>query len=293
MNPALQQLGFGPHDRVLVIHADDVGMCQATLPAFADLLDFGLVSSAAVMVPCPWFPQVAAFCRAQPAVDMGVHLTLNSEWDAYRWGPISTRDPESGLLDGEGYFHATTAATVDRAQPAAVAAELRAQVARARLAGIDITHVDTHMGTLVQPPFLQAYVDLARGYRLPLLFLAGDTELLRAAGLAPEQAAHARQLAQELAAGGTPLFDALTALPLDDPADQVTRAKNLITDLRPGLTLLILHPAQDTPELRALAPDWPSRVANYRALLSPDLRAHIRQAGVQVIGYRRLRDLLA
>ena len=79
MNPALKQLGFDARDRVLIVHADDIGMCQATLPAIADLFEFGLVSSAATMVPCPWFPLAAAFCREHPTVDMGVHLTLNCE----------------------------------------------------------------------------------------------------------------------------------------------------------------------------------------------------------------------
>ena len=99
MNAALKQLGYAADDRVVIIHADDIGMCHATLPAMADLLDFGLLSSAATMVPCAWFPQTAAFCRDHPTVDMGVHLTVNCEWEAYRWGPISTRDPASGMLD--------------------------------------------------------------------------------------------------------------------------------------------------------------------------------------------------
>src|SRR3954463_10603061 len=105
MNPALKKLGFDEHDRVLIIHTDDIGMCQATLPAYENLLHAGLISSASAMVPCPWFPETARFCRGHPDVDMGVHLTLNSEWDTYRWGPISTRDTASGMLDEQGYFY--------------------------------------------------------------------------------------------------------------------------------------------------------------------------------------------
>ena len=292
MNPALQQLGFGPQDRVVIIHADDIGMCQATLPALADLLDGGLVSSAAVMVPCPWFPQVAAWCRAQPEIDMGVHLTVNSEWESYRWGPLSTRDPTSGLLDDAGYFHAWPPTTLEQADPPAVAAELRAQVARALQAGITPTHVDSHMGTITRPPFLAAYIDVARENRLPLLFLGGDEIRRRTADLPAAYQAEAAQHGQDLAARGVPLFDALRSLPLDDPTDHIAVAKKLIDDLRPGLTMLLLHPAQDTPELRAIAPDWPSRVANYQACLSPELRTYVRQAGVQIIGYRPLRELL-
>jgi len=99
MNAALQALGFDARDRVLIIHADDVGMCQVILSGLVNLFDCGLVSSASVMVPCPWFQQAAAICRDHPTIDMGVHLTLNSEWPLYRWGPISTRDPGSGLMD--------------------------------------------------------------------------------------------------------------------------------------------------------------------------------------------------
>src|SRR3954470_8351299 len=105
-NPALRELGFSDGDRVVVVNADDVGMCGATVDAFFDLIDSGLASSGSAMVPCPWFPAVAARCRERAAgsVDIGVHLTLTCEWDLYRWGPLSTRDPRSGLVDDEGYF---------------------------------------------------------------------------------------------------------------------------------------------------------------------------------------------
>ncbi len=293
MNAGLKKIGFDARDRVAIIHADDVGMCQATLPALADLLDFGLVSSASVMAPCPWFPAAAAFCRDHPAVDMGVHLTVNCEWAAYRWGPLSTRDPASGLLDAEGYLHARPRATWERADPAAVAAEIEAQMRRALEAGIDATHVDTHMGTVAHPRFLRAYARIAVDHRLPGFFLARPEERLRARGLGDEATiADAGRFVRELEAGGMPLFDDVAMLPLDDPADQVAAAKRIVDGLRPGLTLLILHPARDTPELRALAPDWRSRVANYEACLSRELREHVRRSGVQVIGYRPLREAL-
>jgi len=104
-NTALRELGFSAADRVVIVHADDVGMCNATVNAFFELADYGVISSGSVMVPCPWFPAVAAACRGNADIDVGVHLTLTSEWDRYRWGPISTRDPASGLLDEEGYFY--------------------------------------------------------------------------------------------------------------------------------------------------------------------------------------------
>ena len=104
-NPVLKKLGFSNDDRVAIIHTDDIGMCQASVDAFADMVDYGLISSGAVMVPCPWFLEAAAYSTAHPQADLGVHLTLTSEWETYRWGPISTRDPASGLLDEQGFFH--------------------------------------------------------------------------------------------------------------------------------------------------------------------------------------------
>ena len=137
-NPVLQKLGFADDDRVVIIHADDIGMCQATVSAFADLVDFGLISCGAVMVPCPWFPQVAAYCRQHPLVDLGVHLTLTSEWNGYRWGPISTRDLASGLIDPEGYFYRRSEQVQEHGGNAAVPLELQAQVDRALAAGIEV-----------------------------------------------------------------------------------------------------------------------------------------------------------
>ena len=292
MNPALKRLGFDKHDRVLIIHSDDIGMCQAALAAHAELLEFGLVSSGAAMVPCPWFQQAAAFCREHPEIDMGVHLTLNSEWEPYRWGPITTRDPASGMLDGQGYFHSRTAVTEQQADIEAVVTELRAQVARALQAGIDVTHIDSHMGALVCPRFVPLYVQVALENRVAFPFIRNNEANSEATGALHWLAAHDTNLAPELEERGIPMIDAMVGLPLGDPPDHIAVAKQMIDELQPGLTMMILHPARDTLELRAMAPDWRSRVANYEACRSPEMRDHIRQAGVQIIGYRPLRDLM-
>jgi predicted glycoside hydrolase/deacetylase ChbG (UPF0249 family) len=291
-NPVLRRLGFADDDRVVIIHTDDIGMCQATMSAFADLVDFGLISSGAVMVPCPWFPQVAAYCRQHPLVDLGVHLTLTSEWDGYRWGPISTRDPASGLMDEEGYFYQWSEQVQEHGDAAAVQLELQMQVDRALAAGIDVTHVDTHMGAVAQVEFIPSYVQLAIQHRLPMMILRLDEAGWREMGLDQETAAFATQLVRQLEAQGLPLLDHLVGLPLDRPEDRVALAKEAFDELPPGLTHFIIHPAQDTPELRAIAPDWPSRVADYEAFTSKELRDAVRNSGVHVIGYRALRELM-
>jgi hypothetical protein len=292
MNPVLHKLGFGPEDRVVVVHADDIGMCQATLPALEGLLDAGLLSSAAVMVPCPWFPATAAFCRKHPSVDMGVHLTLTSEWDQYRWGPILSRDHASGLLDAEGYFFRSTPEVMEHGKADAVAVELAAQVDRAREAGIDITHVDSHMGSVFDHKFLPAYLDVAFRQQVPPFFPAIDEEGARASGVDERTLASGREIKRILEERAAPIFDDLRALPLNHPGDQMEVARHLFDTLKPGLSVLLLHPSVDTPELRAIAPDWQSRVANYEVCTRRELREHVRNAGIEVIGYRALRDAM-
>jgi predicted glycoside hydrolase/deacetylase ChbG (UPF0249 family) len=289
-NPLLKKLGFASTDRLAIIHADDVGLCQATLTALADLVDFGLVSSAATMVPCAWFPSLAKYCREHPQADVGVHTTLNCEWTAYRWGALSTCDPASGLLDGDGYMHQQSHATHEQATPEAVQAEIQTQVQRALAAGVDVTHIDTHMGTVIHPKFAPGYVQLALQHRLPAMIPRMDAAHLEQMGMEPAMAAAQAAFIQQLEEQGMPMIDAVIGMPLDQSEGQLEIAKKLLGELPAGITHFILHPATDTPELRALAPDWASRAANYQTFLSGELREFVRSVGVQVIGYRALRE---
>ena len=291
-NPILRRLGLADADRAVIIHADDVGMCQASVAAYAELADLGAVSSASVMVPCPWFLEAAACCRARPQADVGVHLTLTSEWQTYRWGPISTRDPASGLLDAEGCFHRDSASVQARARAEAVQAELCAQVERARAAGIDVTHVDTHMGTVLHPKFIEGYLRLALERRVVPMVLRLDEAGARARGLDAVTAAMLAREVADLEAQGVPLIDHIAGLPLDRPARRLDQVRKILRSLPPGVTHLIFHPALDTPELRAIAPDAAGRVADYQALASPELWRFLAGSGLHVIGYRALRDLL-
>lgn len=292
-NPVLRELGFAQNDRVVILHADDVGMCQSSVTAFADLVEFGLISSGAVMVPCPWFPSVAAYCRETPGVDLGVHLTLTSEWDSYRWGPISTRDPASGLLDGEGYLHRRSEGVQSHGDAAAVQRELEAQVARALASGVDVTHLDTHMGTVGHAKFVAGYIQLALQHRLPAMIPRLNEAGWRALGMDGQMAALATQFVAELEAQGVPLIDHLAGLPLDEaPGDRLALAQSELGALPPGLTHFIIHPAADTPELRGITRSWRSRVADYEVFRSPEMKEWVKGEGLHVIGYRSLRRLL-
>ena len=172
----------------VVIHADDVGMCHGANAAFVELSRLGTISAGSVMVPCPWFAEIASIAADDPRLDVGVHLTLNSEQAGYRWAPLTRPPSSAGLTDGDGYFWANDAHTRAHAHPDAVEAEWRAQVERALSAGIDVTHLDAHMGAALAPEWCERYVALGVEYDVPVLLtstldaygpnnhLAGTTE---------------------------------------------------------------------------------------------------------------------
>ena len=299
-NPVLKKIGFSENERAAIIHVDDIGMCQASVAAFADLWDFGLVSSGAVMVPCPWFLEAAKYARQHPKADLGVHLTLTSEWDTYRWGPLSTRDPQTGLLDDQGFFPHTSQQVQEKADPQAVQAELAAQIQRAKSAGMQPAHADTHMGTVAHAKFMQSYLQTALEFQLPPLMLrldqAGWQKVIadhQGADLNQDAVAFIMQLTGTLEEMGVPLLDNIYGMPLDsDPTQRLEEAKQAFDKLPSGITHFIIHAARDTPELRAITPDWRCRVADYETFLKEELRQHIQDIGVQVVGYRDLQKLM-
>jgi len=292
-NPVLKKLGFSNDDRVAIIHTDDIGMCQASVDAFADMVDFGLISSGAIMIPCPWSLEAAKYCRTHPKADVGVHLTLTSEWETYRWGPISTRDQSTGLLDAQGYFPHSSEQVQTSAEPSAVEIELTAQVKHALSEGISLTHIDTHMGSVAHPKFIPIYVQLAMKFGLPLMIPRMSEEEWQAyGGINPQVAAMAVQMIQMLEDMGVPLLDGLSGLELEDPNARLEQAKQALKALKPGITHFIIHPSKDTPELRHITDSWACRVADYETFTSEETRRFIKDEGIQIIGYQALKNLM-
>lgn len=291
-NPLLKKLGYSETDRLVIVHTDDIGMCQASVQAFKDLWEFGTISSGAVMVPCSWFPATAEMCRANPQMDMGVHATLNSEWDLYRWGPVSTRDPQSGLLDKEGYLHREPDAVYEAATDETVAAELNAQVERALAAGIDITHIDSHMGTIVHPKFVQSYLQAGMSRLIPVMLPRASAQGFSMMGIDDAALAMYTPILQQLETQGIPMLDGLFSMPLEHDHDHIGMAKKILSEIPAGISHFIFHPSIDTPELRAICPDWKARVANYNAFMSDEMKSFIKDSGIHLIGYRAIRDAM-
>jgi predicted glycoside hydrolase/deacetylase ChbG (UPF0249 family) len=294
MPTTLERLGFMPDDRVAIVHADDIGMCHAANAALRQSWGYGLLTSCAVMAPCAWFPEAAALARATPGMDMGVHITLTSEWDSLRWGPVSTRDPASGLLDGEGYFWRSVPELVAHARPAAVAAEMRAQIEMALRAGIDVTHIDAHMGAALQPPFIEAYVGLAAEYRVPAFVPHLSDEALLRQGASPADRRLYRRLLDGMNAAGVPRIDHWFGAWGRAPETNLLQGfRAAFASVEPGITHLLCHPSLPGDELLAITSGrWLERVADAQAFQIPDFADYLNEIGVRRIGYRALRDLM-
>jgi predicted glycoside hydrolase/deacetylase ChbG (UPF0249 family) len=267
-----ERLGYRPEDRLLIVNCDDLGSTHAANLGIYEALRDGIATSATLMVPCPWARDAAARYRGE---DVGVHLTLNAEYDLYRWGPI-THGPS--LLDGDGGFPRTLRDIWDHADLDEVRRELRAQVERAILWGFDVSHLDSHMGTVqLRPEFFDVYLDLAVEFRLPIRLSGSSTE--RTIGFP------FRQLAAD---EGVVFPDHFIFV---NGVGSRRTLEREVMELRPGVTEAYVHPAVDTPELRAAAVDWPARVDDHD-LVTKDhaLRSMLERAGVHLIGYRQLRD---
>lgn len=291
-SPLLNSLGLNQTDRAVIIHTDDIGVSQASVAAARELWQAGIISSSATMTPCAWFPSTAALCRENARIDMGVHLTLTCEWSSMRWGPVHTRDRNSGLMDDEGYMHRTSRDTAAHADPAAAVAEMEAQIRMALGAGIEITHIDSHMGTAFHPALLAAYVELGFKYEVPAMVPRLDEQGLRRWGFDNDAIPQMLRLLGELEERGAVMLDHIVGMPLDKPENRVAQACAMLDSLPPGVSYFIIHPQLDTPESRAMGRDYASRAGDHAAFMDERVRKHIKATGLQVIGMRDLRNTM-
>ena len=226
-----ERLGYPANAKLLILHGDDLGVAHSVDVASFDALDRGAITSASIMMPTPWVTEVAAYARAHPNADLGLHLTLTSEWGTYRWGSVEAKDKVQSLLDSTGTLPSDVPPVVARAKVAEVERELRAQVARAVALGIRPTHLDSHMGTLFgSPELIATYVKVAHEYRLPFLAPPGLP-------VGPNDIV----LDQVVIAGPEVGRDKWKQFYLD-----------AIAGLKPGLTEMIVHLGHDDAELQAV-----------------------------------------
>lgn len=279
-----ERLGYPANAKLLIIHADDLAVAHSVDAASFDALDRGAVTSASVMVPCAWLNEVAVYAKDHPNADLGLHLTLTSEWKIYRWGPVEAKDRVLSLLDPSGYLWPETAPAAQNIKPEEAEREIRAQIERAAAAGIRPTHLDSHMGVLfARPELFAVLIKVAHEYNLPfmaphfpgdphkLLPLLSQKDILMESGVMANPTVHADQWKEFY---GT-----------------------AIKNLKPGLSEMIVHLGHDDSELRAVTLDHPDfgaawRQRDYDFVTGPEFKKMLEENHLVLLKWRDLQRLL-
>ena len=281
-----ERLGYDKNAKLLIIHADDLGLSHSTNSAVINAFDKGGITSGSIMVPCPWFPEIAAFAKNNPSADIGIHLTLTSEWENYKFGPVTSSEFVPSLQNKEGYFYPTVEEFGKNANPAEVEKELRAQIDRAIAFGIQPTHLDNHMGSvMVNPAFYQILLKLGHEYHIPVLI---PKDMLQAA--APQ---FLEQIGKE-----NIMVDHLFMLN-QAPAggNWMAPYKEFIENMQPGLNQIIVHLAYDNDESRAVmihhddfGAAW--RQHDYDLMTSDEMKALLEKNNIKLVTWRQIKDVM-
>ena len=280
-----ERLGYPRDAKLLIVHADDLGMAHSVNVATMKALETGLVNSGSIMVPCPWLSEIAAYARANPQADLGLHLTLTSEWTSLRWGPVSSRDRVASLLDKEGYFYLTESDAAAKADPKQVELEITAQIERARALGIQPTHLDSHMGTLYQTKALfDVFLRVARSQKLPVR-------------VAKNWFTRADFLSEILKPEDVYIDRVLDINPGVEPQDWARFYSDALSKLEPGVTEVVIHLAYDDAEMQGATsnhPNWGAawRQRDFEFFTSAAFRKVLQDNQIKLITYRELGKLI-
>lgn len=304
-----ERLGYPAGARVVILHVDDAGMShQSNVGAMRSVTE-GVANSMSVMMPCSWVPELRQMLEKHPGLDVGLHLTLTSEWSGYRWGPLASRDRVPGLIDAEGALWPTVEEVAKRATPDEIELEIRAQIARSRGLGIEPTHLDSHMGTLFsRDDFLERYIKVGAEEGIPVMFPGGHVSSLQAQlsdDVGEEQAAarviKAQAMAETVWSLGLPVLDDLhnvsygwTAAEHAGWTDQqladfkVSRYLSALHDLKPGVTMIIMHNTDADQNFMHISESGPTRRGDMLAMLDPRIKQAIINEKIELTTWREL-----
>ena len=282
-----ERLGHTKNTRLLIIHADDLGVSQSENAASIYAMEKGSVSSGSIMVPCPWMGDMAAWARTHPEADLGLHLTLTSEWINYKWGSVTPAAQAGSLLNPQGFLYSSTDSFYAHASLEEVEKEIRAQVERAKMFGIDPTHFDSHMGCLfTSADYLQLLIKLGREYKVPVLL---NAEAFKAM--------FNLDLNKYVNEKDVLLDKVYMAQPDDYKKGMAAFYTGVLKNLPPGLSCILLHAAYDNAEMKAVTIDHPEygaswRQADFNFFTSDACRRLLAQQHIQLITWREIRDKL-
>lgn len=235
-NNLIEKLGFNKKDKLLILHADDLGLSHSTNVACISALENGTINSASIMVPCPYFEEIATYAKENSTLDFGVHLTFTSEWNTYRWSPISPVSEVTSLVDEKGFFHKDVNTFSKKAKIREVEIEIRAQIEKALSSGINITHVDNHMFSLFHPKFYKTYLSTVNEYRVPALLSKSFFNLFSIKYN-----------------NSNVLIDNLFVIPPQAiKKGAIPYYTRLLKKIPSGITQIIVHPSYDNDEMQAI-----------------------------------------
>ena len=273
------RLGYHENTKLLIIHADDLGLTETENAASITALDKGVVNSGSIMVPCRGYREIIEYAAVNPGKDLGVHLTLTSEWDAYKWGPVSPPEKVRSLLDNNGYFLPDKKGIIRNSLSVEIETELRAQINCLLSDGVDLTHFDSHMFVAFAPKVLEIYTKLGREYKVPVL-LTNDIPvryLLKPDIITVDNLLYARNA--------------------DFKNGFASFYSNLLNTLKPGLNCILVHVAFDNNEMKEMTGNtigfgsaW--RQADFNFFTGEESRRLLKENNIQLITWREIRDKL-
>jgi predicted glycoside hydrolase/deacetylase ChbG (UPF0249 family) len=282
----VEQLGYPADQKLLIVHGDDLGVAHSVNRATIQALESGGISSASIMIPCPWLPEIAAYARTHPQADLGLHLTLTSEWRPLRWAPVLGRDRVPSLVDGDGYLFPSESEAAAHMDVRETESEIRAQIARARALGIQPTHLDSHMGTLYQNRALfEVLMKIARENKLPVR-------------LSKEWFGRVHPFMPSVLNADDIVADRIISIEADVKAgDWSTYYTEAIKNLPPGLTVMIVHLAYNDEEMKAITSEHPNWGAAWRQrdfdfVTSDAFRRVLAENHVKLVTWREVGRLL-
>jgi predicted glycoside hydrolase/deacetylase ChbG (UPF0249 family) len=279
-------LGYPKDSKLLIIHADDMGLAHSVNTATIKAFDNKGITSGSIMVPCPWAPEIEAYVKEHPGMDVGIHLTMTAEWNLYKWGGLLPSDQISSLLDKNNYFYPSVEELGKTAKGEEAEKELRAQIDRAIASGVQPTHLDTHMGSVMaNPELVKIYLDLSEIYHLPVLFPRAYLSWFP-----PEMA---KSMESKIF-----LLDNLFMLePKMITGKWIDAYKKGIEAMKPGLNQMIVHLAVDNDEMQAISKghdDYGSawRQHDLDLVSSTEFRDLLKANHIILIGWKQIRDIM-
>ncbi|MEM6706917.1 MAG: polysaccharide deacetylase family protein [Acidobacteriota bacterium] len=303
-----ERLGWDKGDRVVILHVDDAGMSHDSNAGTFRSMQQGSANSMSVMMTCPWVSELVAGLKADPSLDAGLHLTLTSEWRGYCWGPLVGKDAAPGLVDERGCMWRSVAQVVANSNPTEVEAEVRAQIRRARELDFEPTHLDSHMGTLfAKPEFLDVYLRVGMDEQIPVMFPGGHNTYLRKQyeedGTPTDILELAGDLAETVWDGGLPVLDDLHNTSYGwKPAGgrgssreawremKVERYIEALRGLEPGVTMVIMHATDTSPNFAFISDSGPTRQGDADAMADPRIALLIEEEGILLTTWRELME---